>query len=511
MKENKGLKKDIERIDEMASFCKKKGFVFSSGEIYGGLKGFYDFGPMGCELKRNFKNEYWNSFVIKRDDMTSLDGSIITHPTVWKSSGHVAKFVDAVLKCTKCGTSVKADSFIFDATGKHIEDKSLDEINKIVTDNKLKCNKCGSKFEYPSFFNLMFTSKFGAESSNDDSNMVYLRPETAQSIFVNFKNIVDTSRNKLPFGIAQIGKAFRNEISPRNFLFRMREFEQIEIEFFVNPKKINDCPYFDSIKDEKLPVYTKEEQNKSSNSTTEMSLLDLSKRANKWQVYWIYNVFSWFVKHRISYGNLRIREHLKEELAHYANACFDIEYKFPFGWKEIHGNADRGTFDLSQHEKVSKKKMSIFDEESKEHVLPYVATEPSQGIERALLAILFEAHSSRDWTVLSLDPRFSPIKVAVFPLQKDEKLLSLASKIHEDLKETDLKSTLDISGSIGKRYARQDEIGTPFDITVDFDSLEDYSVTIRDRDTKEQKRIKISNIKETIVKLVKCQIKFKDI
>ncbi|NIA04071.1 MAG: glycine--tRNA ligase [Nitrospiraceae bacterium] len=510
---NKPTKNDknrgIEKIDEMATFCKRKGIAYPSGEIYGGLSGFYDFGPVGSELKRNIKNEYWTDFVIKRDDVFGLDGSIITNPKVWEASGHVSKFVDIILKCPKCGYSTKADSYIYEKLGIHIENMTLDQIDQLVKDNNLKCPQCNSNFSYPSYFNLMFVSNYGPKSEADE-NIIYLRPETAQSIFVNFKNIIDTTRVKLPFGIAQTGKAFRNEISPRNFLFRMREFEQIEIEYFVNPNKVNECPYFESIENLTLPVLTRDEQIKGTNEIRNISIKELTKRANKWQLYWLYKVFNWFDDHKIKRENLRIREHLKEELAHYAVACFDIEYHFPFGWKEIHGNADRNTYDLTQHQNISRKKLTIFDEETKENILPRVASEPSQGVERAVLAFLFEGYFNDDRSVLSLDPRFAPIKVAVFPLIKKPELVEKAKEIYASLKETNYNITFDTSGSIGKRYARQDEIGTPFDITIDFTTLEDDTVTIRSRDTKEQKRIPANKVKNIIEDLIRRKIEFNE-
>jgi len=485
-------------IDEISTFCKKKGYIFPTAEIYGGLQGFYDYGPLGVELKNNLKKLLWKDFVQDNDFILGIEGSLITNPKVWIASEHVDKFVDIMSKCKKCGTSSRADALIEEKLGIDVEGKPVKELKEILKKNDIKCPTCGTKLEDCSAFHLMFETFIGPEHTEE--NKGYLRPETAQLIFADFKTVFQTSRIKMPFGIAQVGKAFRNEISPRNFLFRLREFEQFEIEFFTNPKKINDCPLYDGIKNKTVNLADKSEFIKH-------KIDDLVKKGifgSKWHAYWVYQFYSWFVKYGICEDNLRLMPHSKEKLAHYAKACIDIEYRFPFGWKELHGNADRGQFDLSQHAKASKDNLEVFDEANNEKVLPYVASEPSQGIERALLIFLFEAYNDdkeRGNIVLKLHPKLAPITVAVFPLVKKDNIDIKAKEIYTQLKKG-FTAFYDESGSIGRRYARQDEIGTPFCITIDYDSLKDESVTIRDRDTTKQERIKISKLDEYIRKKI---------
>lgn len=491
---NRKGKNDV-TIEEMAAFCKKKGFVFPTAEIYSGLAGFFDFGPPGMILKKNIKEAFWEHMVRKRSNILGIDGSLISPFKVWKASGHVDNFVDHLIVCEKCKLQMKAEEFIEDALNIDADGLTDDEIEKIVKENDLRCPKCNSELHIEKPLNLMFSTSVG---SGKDAVKAYLRPETAQSIFINFKNIVESQRVKLPFGIAQQGKAFRNEISPRNFLFRTREFEQIEIEFFVHPEKVDDVTGFNEIEDQEINLLTREEQAKENPKEIKVPVKEIASRGNKWQAYFVYLSYSWFLNHGISRDHLRVREHLKEELAHYAKSCFDIEYKFPFGWKEIMGNADRGQYDLKQHAKESKEKLEIYDEESKTKVIPYVASEPSFGVERAFLAFLFEAFEydeERENNVLHFNPKLAPYKFGVFPLIKDEKLIKIAKEIFNNLNER-YNTEYDESGTIGRRYARQDELGTPFCITVDFDSLKDESVTIRDRDTKNQIRVKISEINE---------------
>ena len=497
-------------INELASFCKKKGFVFPNSDIYGGIGGFFDLGPLGVELKNNIKSHYWNDLVRKKDFMVGIDGSIITHPKVWKASGHVDNFFDYQVSCDKCKNSFRADSLIEEILGIDADGLAPIEMEEIIKKNKIVCPKCKGSLGKPVAYSLMFSTNVGA---GETGMISYLRPETAQSIFVNFKNVVDSQRLKLPFGIAQIGKAFRNEISPRNFLFRLREIEQIEIEFFAHPKKIDECPYFDKIKDFELLFLARENQSHDAKSKKEMKvkIKDLLKRSNPWQLYWLYEVYSWYVRYGVKEANLRVREHLKDELAHYAKSCFDIDYKFSFGWKEICGNADRGNFDLSQHAKFSKAKFEIFDEESKEKVMPVVVSEPSFGVERAILTILSDAYeydSERENVVLHFSPKLAPVKFGVFPLIKDEKLIRVAKGIYEALNQR-YNVFYDEGGSIGRRYSRQDEIGTPFCITADFESLEDGCVTIRDRDSKLQQRFVFKNIRNICEALLYGEIKIK--
>jgi len=434
-------------IEDMATFCKDKGLVFASAEIYGGLGGFWDFGPLGVELKNNIKNEFWKSFVTDRDDIVGIDGSIITNPKVWKASGHVESFED---------------------------------------DN----------------FNLMFETKAGA---GKDAQPTYLRPETAQMIFTNFRLIMESSRQKLPFGIAQAGKAFRNEISPREFLFRSREFEQFEIEYFADPLKKDECPYFSDIEKLEVNMLTAPAIEKGETEGVKSTIAKLVKEKRirtKWHAYWISMFYKWFLDYGIKKENLRLVEHLKKDLAHYSAATFDIEYKFPFGWREIHGCSDRTDFDLQQHIKHSKKDMAVFDEESKKKIVPHVVAEPSQGIERAFLAFLFDAYDNdqkRGNIVLRISPKLAPYKAAVFPLMN--KLDAEAKKVYANLK-AHFNCYYDKSGSIGRRYARADEIGVPYCITFDFDTLKDKCVTVRDRDTTKQERIELSKLGQRLQELL---------
>lgn len=496
-------------IEDMATFCKRKGFVYPAAEIYGGLSGFFDYGPLGAELNNAVKSTWWKKFVQDRDDVVGIDGSVITHQKIWEASGHLTGFSDLMISCSKCKVKMRADQFLEDHMNKgNIKDQLVlegitdEEINKVIKAYDLKCPSCKSQFKEANAFNLMFPLNVGAGKESDST--AYLRGETAQVIFANFKSIFETNRLKLPFGIAQVGKSFRNEISPRDFLFRVREFEQMEIEFFVHPDKREDCPQYDEVKDVKLKFYDNKKE----------SQIKIDKLpCNRWLRYWIAKEYEWFLELGVKAENLRIRQHADEELAHYAGACFDIEYKFPFGWKEVYGNADRRDFDLGQHEKTSKKDMKIFDEATQQKVLPHVASEPSQGAGRAFLAVMFDAYDDdkeRGNIVLHFDPSVAPVKVAVFPLLKKEPLLDKAQAIYQDIKERFVTS-YDVSGTVGRRYARNDEIGTPYCVTVDFDSLEKDDVTIRDRDTTEQVRVKISELRDILDKLIRKELDFKSL
>jgi len=491
-------------IEEITRFCKEKGFVYQDSEIYGSAAGFWDFGPLGVELKNNIKNNWWKTFVHSREDVVGIDGSIITDRKIWEASGHTNSFVDAILECKKCKTKIRADHLIEDKLKRDITGMNLDELNFLINEHKIKCPRCGGDFEKAKEFNLMFKTNIGPV----EGNISYLRPETAQLIFANFKLVQENARLKLPFGIAQIGKAFRNEISPRDFLFRCREFEQMEIEFFARNDKINDCPFINEIKNFKFNLVT-ENENELREVTVE-DFIDL-KLTSKWHTYWLIQAYKWFLDLGIKQENLRVRQHKKEELAHYATACFDIEYRFPFGWKEIHGSADRTQYDLTQHIKHSKKNLSIYDEELKTKVIPYVVAEPSQGLERAFLAFLFDAYTEdkkRDNIVLKLHPILAPVKVGVFPLLSNKPKIVEKSKEIFDMLKTEFHCFHDVSGSIGRRYARQDEVGTPYCITIDFDSLKNKDVTIRNRDDTKQRRVKIKDLKETLTKLLNQKIRF---
>ncbi|HXF44158.1 MAG TPA: glycine--tRNA ligase [Candidatus Paceibacterota bacterium] len=427
----------MDLLEKITSLAKRRGFIYPGSEIYGGFAGFYDYGPLGTELKFNVKQSWWRTVVQLRDDVVGISSAIVMNPKVWESSGHVGGFSDNLVECKKCHQRLKADDF------------------------EGFCSNCGSReFTDPRKFNTMFKTFVGP--AEDSASVAYLRPETAGGIFVNFKNIVDTMRVKLPFGVAQIGKSFRNEINPKEYVFRTREFEQMEVEYFVKPGE-----------DEKA---FKE---------------------------WLKARLEWYKS--IGLKNVKPREQSPEERAHYSKATVDIEYKFPFGMQEIEGVANRGDFDLKAHEKGSGKDLKYFDEETKEKYLPYVI-EPSAGVERIILALLCEAYTEDgDRVVLKLHPTLAPYKVAVFPLLANKpELVKLARKIYEDLKGLNSKSCIlnsltvawDARGNIGKRYYSQDEIGTPYCITVDFDSLEKDDVTVRDRDSAKQKRVKIMELKE---------------
>ncbi|MBD3249871.1 glycine--tRNA ligase [Candidatus Woesearchaeota archaeon] len=470
-------------IEEMNIFCKKKGFVYSNSEIYGGIAGFFDYGPLGVELKNNIKQDWWRRFVKSREDVVGIDGAIISHPKVWEASGHVENFNDVYVKCKKCKKPNKIDK---------------NEVGKI------KC-ECSGEYDVIGDVNLMFKTNVGPV----EGNIAYLRPETAQLIFTNFKIVSETSRAKLPFGIAQQGRAFRNEISPRDFLFRCREFEQMEIEFFIHPDE-KKCPLLKKEDiDFEFQLLSEKDQEKDDGCELKITLGDMLKKKmlGEWHAYWLKENYQWFLDLGIAEKDLRLREHMKDELAHYSSACFDIEYRYPFGWKEVHGNADRGQYDLGKHQEVSKKSMELFDEESKKKVIPRVV-EPSQGVDRAFLTVLFDAYEDdkeRGNIVLKLHPKLAPVKVGVFPLVN--KLNDDARKVYDILKD-DFACQFDSSGSVGRRYARADEAGVPYCITFDFDSLEDKSVTVRDRDSTKQVRVEIEKLNQVISGLLDSKIEF---
>ncbi len=426
------IKVDMEKL---VSLCQRRGFIFPGSEIYGGLSSCWDYGPLGVELKRNIKQAWWRAVVQERDDIVGLDASILMHPQTWEASGHLKGFTDPLVECKSCHLRWRVDDLAGDS-----------------------CPSCGGELTEPRLFNLMFKTFMGP--IEDEASVVYLRPETAQGMFVNFENVLDTTRKRLPFGMAQIGKAFRNEITTGNFIFRSREFEQMEIEFFVKPG--SDKEWFD---------------------------------------YWLEERFNWYVKLGIKKENLKLRQHMKHELAHYAKACYDIDYLFPMGWAELEGIANRGDFDLVQHAKYSGKSLDYFDEETKEHIIPYII-EPSAGVDRSALAFLCDAYDEELAggelrVLLHLHPILAPIKVAILPLSRREKLVALAKQIHADLRQCWMVD-YDDAQSIGRRYRRQDEIGTPFCLTVDFQSLEDEQVTIRERDTMNQIRLPIAELRRTL-------------
>ncbi len=440
-------------MDVFVSLCKRRGFVFQSSEIYGGIGGFWDYGPLGVELKNNIKQAWWRAVVQERDDVVGLDASIVMNPRVWQASGHVDTFADPMVDCKSCKHRFRADELV---ESKHEPESAHGHTVDVAG---VACPECGGELTEPRMFNLMFKTYIGPVE--EDASIAYLRPETAQGIFVNFDNVLTTSRRKLPFGIAQIGKAFRNEITPGNFIFRDREFEQMEIEYFVLPG-------------------TDEE----------------------WHERWIQERFDWWTGLGVRKEKLKIREHTEDELSHYAKRTVDIEYDFPFGgFAEIEGIANRTDFDLGRHAEFAGRELKYFDEASGEHVVPYVI-EPSMGVDRCFLTVLIDSYAEEEVrgekrTLLRLDWGLAPIKVAILPLSRNEKLVPTARKVW-DLLRPRFMTQFDDAQSIGRRYRRQDEIGTPLCVTVDFDTLDDDAVTIRERDTMEQVRVPITGLVQAL-------------
>ena len=438
-------------MDKMMSLSKRRGFMFQSSEIYGGLGSTWDYGPLGVELKRNVKEAWWRSVVTERDDMVGLDAAILMHPQVWVASGHVENFSDPLVECKECNSRFRQDHLLQE-TGIDPESPKAETALK-----DLRCPNCGSELGPPRRFNLMFKTFMGPVE--DTANEVFLRPETAQGIFVNFKNVLDSTRKKLPFGIGQIGKSFRNEITPGNFTFRTREFEQMEVEFFVKPG--SDEEWLDS---------------------------------------WVKNRYQWYVDLGIRPENLRLRKHGDDEMAHYAKACYDVEYRFPWGWGELEGIANRSDFDLRQHQEVSGQDMTYFDESEEgddRRYLPYVI-EPSGGVDRATLAFWLDAYDEEPdgdnvRVVSHIHRDLAPVTVAALPLSRNDKLLPTARSVYDILRKH-FKTQYDDSQAIGRRYRRQDEIGTPYCVTIDFDTIDDNQVTIRDRDTMHQARVPVSEL-----------------
>lgn len=439
--------KTPDRMERIVNLAKRRGLVFQSSEIYGGLNSCWDYGPVGVELRRNVKEAWWREMVWARGDIVGLDCSILMHPRVWEASGHVAGFTDPLVDCKKCKTRFRED---------HLGDLECPE------QKGKRPGECAGELTEARQFNLMFRTFMGPVE--ESANAVFLRPETAQGMFVNFANVLDTQRRKLPFGIAQQGKSFRNEITPGNFLFRTREFEQMEMEFFIKPEE-----------------------------------------EPKWYDYWRQERYDWYVRLGIKPENLRLREHDSDELAHYSKRCADVEYKFPFGWSELEGIASRTDFDLKQHSEWSKKDLSYFDEESRERFVPYVI-EPAAGADRATLAFLVDAYDEDEVegetrVVLRLHPRLAPVKVAVLPLLRKNGQPEKAQEIFAHLR-PHMVAQYDQAGSIGRRYRRQDEIGTPFALTIDHQTMEDGTVTLRDRDKTSQDRIHESDILAELLKRI---------
>ena len=447
-------------MEKIVALCTGRGFVYPGSEIYGGLANSWDYGPLGVEFKNNVKRAWWKKFIQESPYNVGLDAAILMNPKVWVASGHVGGFSDPLMDCKDCKARFRADKLIEDATGEIADGWSDEKMIEFINEKNIPCPECGKhNFTDIRKFNLMFKTFQGV--TEDSSSEIYLRPETAQGIFVNFKSVQRTSRKKLPFGIGQIGKSFRNEITPGNFIFRIREFEQMELEFFCKPGT------------------------------------DL-----EWFKYWKDYCENFLLSLGIKKENMRLRDHDPEELSHYSNATTDIEYLFPFGWGELWGIADRTDFDLKQHSEFSGEKMEYTDPESGEKYIPY-CIEPSLGADRVALAFLVDAYDEEvvdpekndTRVVMHFHPALAPIKAAVLPLSK--KLSEEAVKVYEKLA-SEFMCEYDESGSIGKRYRRQDEIGTPFCITYDFDSRDDDSVTVRHRDSMEQERVKIEDLTDYI-------------
>ncbi len=451
-------------MDKVASLCKRRGFVFPGSDIYGGLANTWDYGPLGVELKRNVKDLWWRTFVHQRRDIVGLDAGILMHPRVWEASGHIENFNDPLVDCRTCKSRFRADHLIEERLGQHVEGKTPAEMSAIIQSSGMKCPSCGNAtLTDARQFNMMFRTTIGPVE--ETGTAVFLRPETAQAMFVQYKNIIATGRVKVPFGIAQIGKAFRNEITPGNFIFRLLEFEQMEIEYFTKPDEAEES--FES---------------------------------------WLQDMWGWLRLIGIGDEFVRVREHDPDELSHYSSRTVDFEYRFPgaMGWRELYGLANRTDFDLSRHQLVSGEDLQYFDQAENRRYLPYVI-EPAFGVDRTILILLIDAYDEEATVdvngkpdtriVLRLNPRVAPYKAAVLPLMKKAELAGPARQLFDELSSTTgALVDYDETGNIGKRYRRQDEIGTPFCFTVDFDTLEDGSVTVRHRDDMSQDRLAMAEV-----------------
>ncbi len=456
--------KDDSNLKDIVSVCKRRGFVFPGSDIYGGLSNSFDYGPYGVEILHNLRRLWWEYFVQRRDDIVGLDSSILLHPKVWEASGHVSNFSDPLIDCKKCNSRFRVDHFLEEKKGEGFtQGKTLEVLQKVIEEENYPCPNCGTSgnFTQARNFNLMFKTQQGA---NEGGTLdIYLRPETAQGIFINFKNVYNTCRKKVPFGIAQIGKSFRNEIMARQFVFRTREFEQMEMEFFCEPGT-----------------------------------------QKEWFTHWVdYCMMFLTDVLGIKKENLRVRAHEKEELSFYSEATSDIEFKFPFGWGELWGIASRTDYDLKQHEQASGEDLKYVDQANNKKYIPYVV-EPALGLNRLFLALLTNAYEEEKLpdgetrTVLRFAPRTAPVKIAVFPLMKKEELTPKAKEVYDMLR-SHWSVEYDDGGAIGKRYRRQDELGTPFCITIDYDSIQNNDVTVRERDSMKQERISISQLKSYFI------------
>lgn len=457
---------EADLLKKVVALCKRRGFVFPGSDLYGGFANTYSYGPYGAELKKNVRDLWWKTFVYDREDVVGMDGPILLHPRAWEASGHVEGFNDALVDCKKCKSRFRADHLIENALNLNVEGLGVDALNQILIDNKLPCPKCAAQdWTSARYFNLMFSTRLSKTISEDNSDIAYLRPETAQAIFLDYKNIVDTMRVQIPFGVAQIGKAFRNEITPGNFIFRVIEFEQMEIEYFIHQ--------------------------------------------NSWQEHfekWLEQMNRWCQLIGLQKARLSHFEHPKEKLSHYSKRTVDIMYDFPFGRQELYGLAYRTDFDLTRHSEFTGTKLDYTDPQTGEKFVPHVI-EPTFGLDRTLLALLCDAYEEQQLengemrTVLHLAAKVAPVKIAVFPLMKKEPLAEKAREVFEILRGF-WNVQYDASGAIGKRYRRQDEIGTPLCITIDFDTLENGSVTVRHRDSMVQERVAINELLNYCAKVI---------
>lgn len=451
----------MDLMDQVTALCKRRGFIYPGSDIYGGLSNTWDYGPYGSQLKKNIMDFWWKTFVEDRDDMMGFDSGILLNPRVWEASGHVANFSDPLMDCKKCKNRVRADKIIEAKLDDEVVDgRPNEELFELVMEHKITCPECGAlDWTLPRAFNMMFKTYQGV--IEDTAAQVYLRPETAQGIFINFKNILDSTRNRLPFGVGQYGKSFRNEITPGNFIFRTREFEMMEIEYFLHPDDV----------EEKFEE-------------------------------WVQQYADWFKAIGVDESNLRLRRHTEDELSHYSTKTVDYEFKYPFGWGELMGIAHRGDYDLTQHTQHSGQKLEYRDPVTNDVFVPHVV-EPAIGLTRTVLIVLLSAYEEQQLedgetrTVMHFAPKIAPVQVAIFPLQK--KLGEQAQELYKTLKKQ-FRCEYDEAGAIGKRYRRQDEIGTPLCVTFDFDSLEDASVTVRDRDSMEQERVKMDELSMYLLK-----------
>ncbi len=501
-------------FEKVVNLCVRRALIFPSAEPYaalasasGGFAGFFDYGNYGAALKRRVESEWFKRFVEQREDVVALDAAIITPRPVLEASGHLASFNDPLVECSKCKSKYRADHLVEQELKKSVDGLSLEKLAEMLIAEKIVCPKCKGALSEIKTFNLMFPTTVGAAPAGDERAAAFLRPETAQSIFVDFPRLALASRKQLPFGVAQTGRVFRNEIAPRNFVFRSREFSQLEIEFFVHPWKLEECEIPKRLAEIEIAFldakaqHTKGDAGGENNAgkATFGKLVYEKTISNKWVAYWLAEFIDWFASLGIPAAKLRLRQHTEDELSHYSRETWDVEYDYPgMGWKELMGVADRGDYDLKAHAKKSGKEFSVFDDEAKQKIVPFVV-EPSLGTDRLIFTLLCEAYTEKKEkgeikTVLSLNPRIAPVQVGVFPLMKKDGLAEKARGVFEKLRSEGFAVEYDEGGSIGKRYARADEIGTPFCVTIDYDSLEKDDATIRERDTAAQERVKIRDL-----------------